>query len=86
MASVGLIWISFHPEAMPGNIRRAEHFIAFLRRFNEYLKVHVVCVCVAVKCRGISGDHVTSESASREARGLGDPPVLPATHSADHLY
>ena len=26
-------------EAVPGNIRRAEHFIAFLRRFIEYLKV-----------------------------------------------
>jgi len=25
-------------EAVPGNIRRAEHFIAFLRRFVEYLK------------------------------------------------
>lgn len=26
-------------EAVPGNIRRAEHFIAFLNRFIEYLKV-----------------------------------------------
>ena len=26
-------------EAIPGSIRRAEHFIAFLRRFLEYLKV-----------------------------------------------
>ncbi|EON99652.1 putative dna repair helicase rad3 protein [Phaeoacremonium minimum UCRPA7] len=26
-------------EAVPGNIRRAEHFIAFLKRFMEYLKV-----------------------------------------------
>ena len=26
-------------EAVPGTIRRAEHFIAFLRRFLEYLKV-----------------------------------------------
>lgn len=26
-------------EAVPGNIRRAEHFIAFLQRFIEYLKV-----------------------------------------------
>lgn len=28
-------------EAVPGNIRRAEHFVAFLRRFIEYLKVSV---------------------------------------------
>ena len=26
-------------EAVPGNIRRAEHFIVFLKRFIEYLKV-----------------------------------------------
>jgi hypothetical protein len=27
-------------EAVPGNIRKAEHFVAFLKRFVEYLKVH----------------------------------------------
>lgn len=32
-------------EAMPGNIRKAEHFIAFLRRFIEYLKVCLELVC-----------------------------------------
>ena len=26
-------------EAVPGNIRRAEHFVGFLKRFVEYLKV-----------------------------------------------
>ena len=26
---------------MPGNIRKAEFFINFMRRFNEYLKVRV---------------------------------------------
>lgn len=29
-------------EAVPGNIRRAEHFVAFLRRFIEYLKVKFI--------------------------------------------
>lgn len=28
-------------EAIPGNIRRAEHFTAFLARFVEYLKVRI---------------------------------------------
>lgn len=28
-------------EAVPGNIRRAEHFVAFLRRFIEYLKTRM---------------------------------------------
>jgi hypothetical protein len=27
-------------EAIPGNIRKAEHFVAFLKRFVEYLKVN----------------------------------------------
>lgn len=41
-------------EAVPGNIRKAEHFVAFLKRLVEYLKVesldfvsqdksHVIC-------------------------------------------
>ena len=30
-------------EAVPGNIRRAEHFVAFLKRFVEYLKVKSYC-------------------------------------------
>jgi DNA excision repair protein ERCC-2 len=29
-------------EAVPGNIRRAEHFVAFLKRFIEYLKVQKI--------------------------------------------
>ncbi|KAG0053043.1 DNA-dependent ATPase of the nucleotide excision repair factor 4 complex [Gryganskiella cystojenkinii] len=28
-------------EAVPGNIRKAEHFVAFLKRFNEYLKTRL---------------------------------------------
>jgi DNA excision repair protein ERCC-2 len=31
-------------EAVPGNIRRAEHFIAFLKRFIEYLKAYLVAL------------------------------------------
>ena len=30
-------------EAIPGNIRKAEHFVAFLKRFVEYLKVGWSC-------------------------------------------
>lgn len=32
-------------EAIPGNIRKAEHFIAFLKRFVEYLKVSCFLKC-----------------------------------------
>ena len=31
-------------EAVPGNIRRAEHFVAFLKRFVEYLKVSTALI------------------------------------------
>lgn len=30
-------------EAVPGNIRKAEHFVAFLKRFVEYMKVSSFC-------------------------------------------
>ena len=30
-------------EAIPGNIRKAEHFVAFLKRLVEYLKVSPLC-------------------------------------------
>lgn len=38
-------------EAIPGNIRKAEHFVAFLRRFVEYLKVRILRFCVASTLR-----------------------------------
>lgn len=37
-------------EAVPGNIRRAEHFVAFLRRFIEYLKVKYVLLLFFFIC------------------------------------
>ena len=33
-------------EAVPGNIRKAEHFVAFLKRFVEYMKVRLCGVRV----------------------------------------
>ncbi|PKI85022.1 DNA helicase [Malassezia vespertilionis] len=40
MANPVLPW-DLLQEAVPGNIRRAEHFVAFLRRFIEYLKTRM---------------------------------------------
>jgi hypothetical protein len=34
-------------EAIPGNIRKAEHFVAFLKRFVEYLKVRLLIPATA---------------------------------------
>lgn len=38
-------------EAIPGNIRKAEHFVAFMKRFIEYLKVRIDFL-VASGCSG----------------------------------
>lgn len=32
---------TFVAEVVPGNIRTAEHFVAFLKRFTEYLKTRL---------------------------------------------
>lgn len=62
-------------EAVPGNIRRAEHFVAFLKRFVEYLKVEY-----NARARGcISNadrDPDTDESASCH---IGNTALLPST-------
>ncbi|KAL7273618.1 TFIIH/NER complex ATP-dependent 5'-3' DNA helicase subunit [Rhizina undulata] len=47
-------------EAVPGNIRRAEHFIAFLKRFVEYLKTRMKVL------------HVVSETPSSFLQHLKD--------------
>ena len=53
---------------MPGSIRRAEHFVGFLKRFTEYLKVSRVSgvgvaschVTNRASCVGVASCHVTS--------------------------
>ena len=40
-------------EAVPGNIRRAEHFVAFLRRFVEYLKTRMRATQVEQETHGV---------------------------------
>lgn len=37
-------------EAVPGNIRRAEHFVSFLKRFIEYLKVRYLSTIASPGC------------------------------------
>lgn len=48
-------------EAIPGSIRKAEFFISFMKRFNEYLKVYHCSLIVMV-----TGDDVTDEVACTE--------------------
>lgn len=60
-------------EAVPGNIRRAEHFVAFLKRFVEYLKVRVYCFLMRV----ISNSAPDKDEGS--ASYFRDPTVIPGT-------
>jgi hypothetical protein len=58
-------------EAVPGNIRRAEHFVAFLKRFVEYLKVRGVALPFDDSKCSASVD--TDESLARYLR---DPGII----------
>jgi DNA excision repair protein ERCC-2 len=59
-------------EAVPGNIRRAEHFVAFLKRFIEYLKVRVTL--------GIAEKPLTIiDSDEGPPSHLRDPSIIPCT-------
>jgi len=60
-------------EAVPGNIRRAEHFIAFLKRFIEYLKVKLMFRTYGARLTKVAD---SNESASCY---FGDTPVILAT-------
>ena len=51
-------------EAIPGNIRKAEHFVAFLKRLVEYLKV---LAYMLTKC-SFALIFVTDENASLACR------------------
>ena len=71
-------------EAVPGNIRKAEHFVAFLKRFVEYLKVgqfhrdgaksklsgHLVYRLGCAYCMLLQRHHSLSYSISRTSRIL----------------
>lgn len=80
-------------EAVPGNIRRAEHFTAFLARFVEYLKVRprslLSSLVVSLLRGGQSTDRVdrglTDEDAS-PSRRCRDAAVVLATSQGHYLY
>ena len=47
-------------EAVPGNIRRAEHFLAFLRRFVQYLGTRLQATQVGEEVRSIYCQSISS--------------------------
>ena len=56
-------------EAVPGNIRRAEHFVAFLRRFVEYLKTRLRATQVEQETPAAFLSHL-SQSAAIDGKTL----------------
>lgn len=65
-------------EAVPGNIRKAEHFIAFLKRFIEYLKV-------MIPWNQQAGLTLTDEDA-RVACCSRDTSIIPGPFKGNNVY
>lgn len=65
-------------EAVPGNIRKAEHFIAFLKRFIEYLKV-------MIPWNQQAGLTFTDEDARVACRSR-DTPIIPGSFKRNNVY
>jgi len=63
-------------EAIPGNIRKAEHFIAFLKRFIEYLKA-------SLPLRGAKLIPDSNEGTTCRCRNAS---VIPCPSEGDHIY
>ena len=70
-------------EAIPGNIRKAEHFVAFLKRFVEYLKVQAFLKPLVNNVHESRPLSDPNESASRCRR---NPALLPSASERHHVY
>ena len=67
-------------EAIPGNIRKAEHFVAFLKRFIEYLKVSWQMPRSQWKLTGCAD---ANEGAPCRR---GDATIVSSASEGDHLH
>lgn len=68
-------------EAVPGNIRRAEHFVAFLKRFIEYLKVS--CIGIRFSCPSLTHLADAYESTAGDLR---DTSIILGSSKGDDFY
>ena len=66
---------------MPGNIRQAEHFLGFMRRFNQYMKVKNTDLMWVSNWSCDMPDSATSPASCG-----GDPNLLPPACPADCLH
>lgn len=69
-------------EAVPGNIRRAEHFVAFLKRFVEYLKVNLHIVASTRP----QTDSVFADTYESSPCNIRDASVVPTASERSDLY
>lgn len=68
-------------EAVPGNIRKAEHFVAFLKRFVEYMKVSRLSLYERRVQLTITVDPDASSACRRR-----NTTVFPTTSKGHHLH
>lgn len=68
-------------EAVPGNIRKAEHFVAFLKRFVEYLKVAISSYWLSLFSQPNSLDSYASF-----ARCSGNAAIVFTTSQGYHVH
>lgn len=69
-------------EAVPGNIRKAEHFVAFLKRFVEYMKVGLLLPYIGSVLRLI----VLVDTDAGATCRRGDAAVVFAASQGYHVY
>ncbi|KAK1748586.1 general transcription and DNA repair factor IIH helicase subunit XPD [Skeletonema marinoi] len=62
-------------EAVPGNIRRAEHFISFMKKIVEHLKTRLLTVAVATYSEGLPKFAIIMEPNGSSIPGASDPVI-----------
>lgn len=68
---------------MPGNIRKAEHFVAFLKRFVEYLKVtRGILIPWFITCSSL----VSEDSDACSTCGGGNTAIIPTAFEGYYIY
>lgn len=67
-------------EAIPGNIRKAEHFVAFLKRFVEYLKVGTSNIMFERALTDYADPHASS------ACSRGNTALVPSAFKRYHIH
>lgn len=90
MTAQQILWQLLHGGSIPpllqvpGNIRRAEHFLAFLRRFIEYLRQRLNVQVVETETPATFLANL-QEKVAIEGMYVTDPAAMNAIQSAKHF-